>query len=213
MLIVSKLNYLRISPRKVRLVADLIRKQRVEQAERILNFIVKKAARPLIKLLKTAVADARNNFHIDESNGLYISKIIVNEGPKYKRWRPRSRGMANQIKKRTSQITLVLETVKAKKEIKTAKTGKGQVSEQKVSFIEKTKVKQKKKILRKEKGTPAKKEITSNQVGIKSKQLSPSRVLKSKIREGKQRSEIETSKPKPKIKRGLIKRIFRRKSF
>ncbi len=109
--IISKLNYLRISPRKVRLVADLIRYKRVDQAERILKFTPKKAAKPLAKLLKSAVSNARHNFQI-EDNDLYIAKIFVNEGPTYKRWMPRSRGLANPIKKRTSHITLVLGKIK-----------------------------------------------------------------------------------------------------
>ncbi len=109
--IISKLNYLRISPRKVRLVADLIRYKRVDEAERILKFTPKRAAKSLAKLLKSAVSNARHNFKI-EGNNLYIAKIFVNEGPIYKRWMPRSRGLANPIRKRTSHITLVLGKIK-----------------------------------------------------------------------------------------------------
>jgi large subunit ribosomal protein L22 len=117
MKITSKLRHLRISPRKVRLIADLIRKKKAEQAQAILDFTIKKGARPLMKLLKTALADAKNNFQLDEKN-LYISKITVDGGPILKRWRPRSRGMANPIKKRTSHITLVLEEIEPGKKIK-----------------------------------------------------------------------------------------------
>jgi large subunit ribosomal protein L22 len=77
----ARLRYLRIAPRKVRLVADLIRGKSVEEAERILNFTRKKAALPLLKLLKSAIANAKHNFNLDEKN-LYISKITVDEGPK-----------------------------------------------------------------------------------------------------------------------------------
>lgn len=116
----AKLNYLRIAPRKVRLVADLIRKKKVDQAQTILNFTTKGASKPLNKLLQTAIADAKNNFQLDPAN-LYISKITVDEGPKYKRWRARSRGMAHEIQKKSSHITLVLEEIKPGKKIKKIK--------------------------------------------------------------------------------------------
>lgn len=115
--VISKLRYLRIAPRKVRLVADLIRKKKVEQAQTILSFTVKQASKPLLKLLKTAIADAKNNFQLDSTN-LYISKITVDEGPKYKRWRPRSRGMAHSVHKKSSHITLVLNEITPGKKIK-----------------------------------------------------------------------------------------------
>ncbi|MCD6270930.1 50S ribosomal protein L22 [bacterium] len=105
--VVAKLRRLRIAPRKVRLVADLIRKKSVNEALAILDFTRKKAARPLKKLLNSAIANAKNNFQLDPSK-LYISKITVDEGPKYKRWMPRARGRADLILKRTSHITLVL---------------------------------------------------------------------------------------------------------
>ena len=113
MTVTAKLNYLRIAPGKVRLVADLIRGKSVEEAQTILNFTVKKAARSLQKLLSGAVANAKNNFQLDPSN-LYISKIIANEGPKYKRWQPRARGQASEIQKKTSHITLILDTISGK---------------------------------------------------------------------------------------------------
>jgi large subunit ribosomal protein L22 len=114
----AKLRYLRIAPRKVRLVADLIRGKGVEEAQDILNFTVKKAAQPLLKLLKSALSSASNQ-NLNKEN-LYISKITVDEGPKYKRWRARARGQAYQIQKKTSHITLFLEEKikKPKREIR-----------------------------------------------------------------------------------------------
>jgi large subunit ribosomal protein L22 len=109
-----KLNYLRISPRKVRLVADLIRGKRVEEASTILNFTVNKSSKPLLKLLNSALANARNNLKISTDN-LYISKITVDEGPKYKRWMPRARGSAYEIQKKTSHVTLILDQVPGEK--------------------------------------------------------------------------------------------------
>lgn len=107
--ITAKLQYLRIAPRKVRMVADLIRGKTIEEAQTILNFTVKKTAHPLLKLLKQAIANAKNNFQTEQSN-LYISKITVDEGPKLKRWRARARGRAYEIQKKTSHLTLTLST-------------------------------------------------------------------------------------------------------
>jgi len=124
MSVIAKLRYLRIAPRKVRLVADLIRGKRIEKAQNILNFTIKKAAPPLLKLLRSATANAKNNFQLDESN-LYITKILVDEGPKYKRWRARARGRAEEIQKRTSHVTVVLDEI-IKKPPKESKLPTGQ---------------------------------------------------------------------------------------
>ena len=114
MAVTAELNYLRIAPRKVRLVANLIKRKKVEQAQTILSFTNKKSAPSLLKLLNSALANAKNNFQLDPEN-LYISKITVNEGPKHKRWRPRSRGVARQIQKKTSHVKIVLDQLKPKK--------------------------------------------------------------------------------------------------
>jgi large subunit ribosomal protein L22 len=102
------LRYLRIAPRKVRLVADLIRGKSVEEAQTILRFANKGGTTPLLKLLNSAVASGLHNFQLDAAN-LYIAKILVDEGPKLKRVYPRARGRADQIQKKTSHITLVLD--------------------------------------------------------------------------------------------------------
>ena len=121
MSVTAKLRHLRIAPRKVRLVADLIRGKRVEEAQNILNFTIKKSVLPILKLLRSAVANAKNSFQLDEAN-LYISKILVDEGPKYKRWRARARGSAGQIQKKTSHVTIILdEIVKKAKKVKKLK--------------------------------------------------------------------------------------------
>ena len=114
MAVVAKLRYLRIAPRKVRLVADLIRGKSIEEAQTVLNFTIKRAAKPLMKLLNQAAASARNNFQQEPSN-LYISKITVDEGPKYKRWRARARGRAFEIQKKTSHVTIELSAISGKK--------------------------------------------------------------------------------------------------
>lgn len=102
-----KLNNLRISPRKSRLVADLIRNKSLGEARDLLNFTVKGAAQLILKLLNSAAASAKNNFKMKEDD-LYVLKITVDEGPKLKRSHPMSRGRAYPIIKRTSRITLIL---------------------------------------------------------------------------------------------------------
>jgi large subunit ribosomal protein L22 len=108
MAVSAKIKYLKISPRKVRLVADLIRNKPVAQAETILKFTAKKASHSLSKLLASAVANAKNNFKLDPS-GLYVAKITVDGGPMQKRTFPRSRGRADMIQKKTSHVTIVLD--------------------------------------------------------------------------------------------------------
>jgi len=104
----AKLSYLRISPRKVRLVADLIRGKKAKEAAALLSFTVKKAAKPMKKLLDSAIANAKNNFQAEEDT-LYISKIMVDGAPMLKRWRARSRGRSMQIQKKASHITIILD--------------------------------------------------------------------------------------------------------
>jgi len=115
MQVIAKLNYLRTAPRKVRLVCDVIRGKNVTEAKDILKFSVKKPTRTLAKLLDSAIANAKNDFDLKEED-LKISEVKVDEGPKLKRWRPRSRGRAMQIQKKTSHITLVLEPIKKESE-------------------------------------------------------------------------------------------------
>lgn len=126
MAVTVKLNYLRIAPRKVRLAADLIRGKTVSEAEDLLKFMRKKAARALEKLLKSATATAGNDFKLERSN-LYISKITVDEGPTLKRHRARGRGRIFSIFKRTSHIALTLNGIKPGKEIKRPKRVKKEI--------------------------------------------------------------------------------------
>ena len=105
--IIAKLNKLRLSSRKARLVADLIRGKDALRAKAILTFSGKAAARPFLKLLDSALANARHNFHLTDAN-LYLAQVLVDEGAKLKRWRPRSRGRAFHIQKKTSHLIIVL---------------------------------------------------------------------------------------------------------
>ncbi len=103
----AQATYVRISPRKVKIVLDLIRNKPADVAMAIIKNTPKAACEPLEKLLKSAMANAVNNFNMDADN-LYVSECSVNPGPIIKRIRPRAQGRAYRIEKRTSHITLVL---------------------------------------------------------------------------------------------------------
>ena len=97
----ARLSNLRIAPRKVRLVADLIRGKQVQEARTILRFTRKKGAGPLLKLLESAAANAGKE-------GLRVQSVRVDEGRKLRRFMPRARGAVSQIQKKTSHITIEL---------------------------------------------------------------------------------------------------------
>lgn len=99
--------YVRIAPRKARLVVDLIRGKRVDEAFAILRHTPRAASPVLEKLLNSAVANAEHNYSLDVNN-LVISDAFVNEGPIMKRFQPHAQGRAFRINKRTSHITLVV---------------------------------------------------------------------------------------------------------
>ncbi len=101
------LKFARISPRKVQIVLDLIRKQPADKAMAILKNTPKAACEDLQKLLKSAMANAENNHNMDVSR-LYVAECFVSPGPILKRIRPRAQGRAFRILKRTSHVTLVL---------------------------------------------------------------------------------------------------------
>ena len=101
------LRYIRISPRKVGIVCDLIRGKSVAQANAILLATPKAASEPLLKLLKSAAANAENNHQMDPEK-LYVSACYANPGPIIKRIRPRAQGRAFRINKRTSHVTIVV---------------------------------------------------------------------------------------------------------
>jgi large subunit ribosomal protein L22 len=139
MLIKAKSNYIRVSPRKCRLVVDIIRGKKLSEAKDILRFTIKKPAPIIIKLLNSAESNAKNNFEINPET-LYVSKITVDEGPKLKRWMPRSRGQANPIQKKTSHITVVLEALDGKIE-KIKKDKNSNKEEKKVNLMKEKKEK------------------------------------------------------------------------
>jgi large subunit ribosomal protein L22 len=99
--------YIRIAPRKMRLVVDLIRGKQVGEAIAILKHTPRSASPVIEKVLMSAVANAEHNMNLD-ANSLVVSKVFVDEGPTLKRFRPRAMGRASRINKRTSHVTVVL---------------------------------------------------------------------------------------------------------
>lgn len=97
----------RIAPRKIRLVVDLIRGKEIGEAVAILNLTRKGSTDAVTKVLKSAVANATNNYEMDMSK-LFVKEVSVNEGPTLKRFKPRAKGSASSIMKRTSHITVVV---------------------------------------------------------------------------------------------------------
>jgi large subunit ribosomal protein L22 len=109
MIIKAKLNHLQISPRKVRLVARMIKNMNTKKAEQQLLYMNKRSAKPLLKLLRSAMANAQHNFDIQKTSDFYVKNIKIDQGPTLKRWRPRAFGRAYTIRKRSSHVLLEIE--------------------------------------------------------------------------------------------------------
>ncbi len=114
MLVRAHLRFLRIAPRKVRLVIDVVRGLPVDRALEQLSVLPKRSARPITKLIESAIANAEHNFKLERKD-LFIKSIVANEGPRLKRYRPRAFGRAAEILKRMSHVTVVLSDGKAVK--------------------------------------------------------------------------------------------------
>lgn len=99
--------YIRLSPKKVHLVARMIRGKRVKEAQALLRFVPNRAARVLEKALNSAVANAENNYDLDREN-LVVARAFADEGPTMKRLMPRARGRADVIARRSSHVTVVV---------------------------------------------------------------------------------------------------------
>ena len=107
MQVTATARYIRLSPRKVRLVTDMIVGRPVEEAAAILRFMPNAAARDVAKVLKSATANAENNFNLS-ADELYVASAVADDGPTLKRYRPRAQGRTFQILKRTSHITVAV---------------------------------------------------------------------------------------------------------
>ncbi len=103
----AQTRFVRVSPRKARIVVDLVRGKDIEEARRILAFTNKGIAETVEKTLNSAVANAENNNNL-RADSLYVKRAFVDEGPTLKRIRPRAKGSASRIRKRTSHITIIV---------------------------------------------------------------------------------------------------------
>jgi len=166
--VTAKLSYLRMSPRKVRLLTNLIRGMKTDKAILQLEVQSKEAARPVLKLLQSAIANAKHNDGLKEDT-LKVERIFVDGGPILHRWKPKAMGRATPIKKRTSHITIVVSgEVDEKAVVKTEKTKEKKIESTESADVVKTekanagklkKDDKKKKVVKKvEKKVEAKKE-------------------------------------------------------
>jgi large subunit ribosomal protein L22 len=182
----AKGRYLKISPKKMRLVVDLIRGMEAEKALNYLNFIPQKAALLIAKVLKSCIANAENNFDLKKDN-LLIKKIFVNEGTVLKRWQPKAFGRATPIKKKNCHLEIVLEeknpsSKKATKPLKEKKASE--------------------KIIQTENNNQGKEEIN---IPIKETQRTQETIEK--------KQKIDKVKARAKGTKGILTRVFRRKSI
>jgi large subunit ribosomal protein L22 len=191
MIVKARAKYIRISPRKLRLVADAVRGLDLTIALNKLAIVKKRAEQPVTKLLKSALASAEHNYEL-EKNNLYIKEIRVDDGPIYYRWMPHAHGRATQIRHRTSTLAVVLdEKVPSKKKAKKEKK------------IETVKVKEKMGTAGVEEAVGEKAEKGKTEPPTK-ETVDPRRV--SGYRDVHQK-QVKTEKPK-----GFFKKMFRRMS-
>jgi large subunit ribosomal protein L22 len=107
---IARATYVRVTPMKARRIVDLIRGKDAQDALAMLKFAPQAASEPVAKVLASAIANAENNFSLD-ADTLVISRAFVDEGPTLKRFRPRAQGRAYRIRKRTSHITIEVESI------------------------------------------------------------------------------------------------------
>lgn len=128
MQLITRANDIKTSTRKVRLIGDSIRNLGVFEAIDALSVMNKKAARDLEKVLKSAVANAQNNFKL-EKNNLRIKELDINEGMVFKRFRPSTRGRIHPYKKKTTNIRIILEEKVSTTKVETKSLPKGEIKE------------------------------------------------------------------------------------
>lgn len=150
----ASLKYLRIAPRKVRLVTDMIKQMPLPLAEQQLKYNPKRASKEVLKLLKSAKANAVHNFQLDP-NDLFVAKINVTDGPTLKRIMPRARGSAYLIRHRTCHIDLSVKSIKGK----TIKVKAEKTSNKKSKIVKSKKIT---KINRSKNNVKATKGVTKN---------------------------------------------------
>lgn len=191
MKIQAKLKNLRISPRKARIVTNLLKNMDVNEALIQIKYIVKKSSKPIEKLLKSAIANAENNFGLDKNN-LYVYDVQVGEGVKFKRWLPRAFGRATPLIKRSCHIVI---TLAERVEGKNRKTKEQLEKERKEKMEAKEKMEEQ---IRKERELIEKKE-TKRESEIVLSKTKKEAIIK------KEESNVSKS--------GWINKVFRRKSM
>ena len=188
----AKLNNLRISPRKVRLVADIVKGMDVDESLVVVANIVKRSSAHLEKLIKSAIANAENNFGMDRDN-LYIFDIQVSEGYTLKRWMPRAYGRATTILKRSSKVFVILEE---------RVEGKNRKSKKQLEEERESRIKEK---------TKRQKVVTEGSEKIKEEVKETEGEEKISAEHKKEHHDVE-GKRKQSRESGWAKKIFRRKS-
>ncbi len=187
----AKLKNLRVAPRKSRLVANLIKGLDVQDALNQLESTVKGASLPMLKLVKSAMANGENNFGLDKDN-LYIFDARVEDGMKMKRWMPKAFGRAGRILKRSSNVIIVLEE---------RVEGKNRKSQEQIEKERKERMEKKIKAEREAKKEQEEKEKQENK-----------KTEKNEISEEK-KEHISGGRKKKGDDKGFMGRIFRRKSM
>jgi len=189
----ARLNNLRISPRKVRLVADLIRGLDVADALNQMGTAYKRGSLPMKKLIESAVSNGENNLGIDKNN-MYVLGVLVIVENSIKRWMPRAHGRASQILKRTSQIEVILEE---------RVEGQGRKNQEELEAARKKRMEAKM-----EREKEIRKEVREKEALAKNKEASANISEKTKEKTAEKSKIREEKKGK-----GWASRIFRRKSM
>ncbi|MCX6740578.1 MAG: 50S ribosomal protein L22 [Candidatus Parcubacteria bacterium] len=193
----AQLKYLRMSPKKLRLIADIIRGMKVEDALIQLSFVNRLARKPIIKLLNSAIANAVNNFNLKKDN-LMVKEIKVDMAGMLKRWQYKAHGRATPLRKRNAHILLVLEEiVPSKTKAKKVKAEKAV----KVSSLEEIK----------DKEIPRKLEVKEEKISKEVEKGNEESPIDIRM-EGKRRHKQNLDKRQMKGEKGFIKKIFNRKS-
>ncbi len=193
--------YLKISPKKLKLVADLIKGENAVAALNHLKFIPKKASDLILKVLTSAVANAEHDFNLKKEN-LFIKEILVNPGPMLKRWRARAFGRAGRIRKRTTHLSIILEgkILSDKSRLKKITTQK------KLSPL--VEMKPSGEVMVSDKKAPL-----SRQPAELKERINEDREIFDVRRRSKRRAKQHLDKVRKKETGGGLKKIFRRKSI
>lgn len=188
----AQLNNYRKSSRKVRLVASLLKGMDAEEAKNQLAFLIKGSAPDFSKLLASAVSNAENNFGLEKDN-LFIKDIVVNEGARLKRWLPRAHGRASLLLKKTSHIEIVLAEKIEGKDRKRVK--KQEILDTKAGELKKAEGKE-----------------TEDMKSANARVSAGRDDEKDTVKE-REEKEFLDEKKKSEVAKGILKRVFRRKSM